>query len=314
MGNVVFGNRPADGLTVEKQLKPIVRKATAEDISKAAHFKSREESTFKTAVVKIAEHKLEMKLVDVEYTFDGSKILFYFTAEGRVDFRELVRVLAGVFRTRIEFRQIGVRDEAKHMGGYGICGRDLCCASFLNDFHPVSVKMAKEQGLSLNPTKISGVCGRLMCCLQYEQETYEEMSKDIPNVGAFVKTPEGDGVVVDQQVLKRQVRVKITDGDSFSFKNFDIDELKVAKKGGSSPNPSQSLNQNSNQNANLNVDFAPKPASKPEKNSNPKPKPNSNQKSEKNEKANSGSKPNPRRNFKNNKSREKSVDKGGKLG
>jgi len=235
MGGVVFGNRPAEGLTVEKQLKPIVRRATSEDISKAAHFKSKEEATFKTALGKIAEHKLDMKLVDVEYTFDGSKILFYFTAEGRVDFRELVRVLAGVFRTRIEFRQIGVRDESKHMGGYGICGRDLCCSSFLNEFHPVSVKMAKEQGLSLNPTKISGVCGRLMCCLQYEQETYEELLKDTPSVGTTVKTPEGNGVVVDLQVLKRQVRVKVTDGDSVSFKNFDITDLKILKKGNPRP-------------------------------------------------------------------------------
>jgi len=229
MGNVVFGNKVIDNLSPDKPIKPVVRKATKDDVSKSEHFRSKEDAAFKTAAAKIAEHNLEMKLVDVEYTFDGSKILFYFTADGRVDFRELVRTLAGMFRTRIEFRQIGVRDESKHMGGYGICGRNLCCSSFLDDFHPVSVKMAKEQGLSLNPTKISGVCGRLMCCLQYEQETYEELLKVTPNVGSIVKTPDGEGVVVDMQVLKGTVKVKFTEGDSTSFKFYDINDLKIVK-------------------------------------------------------------------------------------
>jgi len=231
MGSVVFGNKSADGMKIEKQLKPVTRKATAEDISKAEHFKKKEAETFKTASEKIAEHNLEMKLVDVEYTFDGSKILFYFTAEGRVDFRELVRTLAGVFRTRIEFRQIGVRDESKHMGGYGVCGRNLCCSSFLDEFHPVSIKMAKEQGLSLNPVKISGVCGRLMCCLQYEHEVYEELLKVTPNVGSIVKTLDGEGMVVDVQVLKGMVRVKFVDGDAVSFKPYEIKDLKIIKRG-----------------------------------------------------------------------------------
>ena len=230
MGNVMFGNKVKDNLPPDKPIKPIVRKATADDISKSEHFRSKEEDTFQTAAAKIAEHKLEMKLVDVEYTFDGSKILFYFTADGRVDFRELVRTLAGTFRTRIEFRQIGVRDEAKHMGGYGVCGRNLCCSSFLDDFHPVSVKMAKEQGLSLNPTKISGVCGRLMCCLQYEQETYEELLKVTPNVGSIVKTPDGEGVVVEAQVLKGMVKVKFIEGDSTSFKFYELGDLEVVRK------------------------------------------------------------------------------------
>ncbi|MCL2837465.1 MAG: stage 0 sporulation family protein [Oscillospiraceae bacterium] len=231
MGNVVFGNKSTDGMKIEKQLKSVTRKATAEDISKSEHFKKKEAETFKTASEKIAEHNLEMKLVDVEYTFDGSKILFYFTAEGRVDFRELVRTLAGVFRTRIEFRQIGVRDESKHMGGYGVCGRNLCCSSFLDEFHPVSIKMAKEQGLSLNPVKISGVCGRLMCCLQYEHEVYEELLKVTPNFGSIVKTPDGEGMVVDVQVLKGMVRVKFVDGDAVSFKPYEIKDLKVIKRG-----------------------------------------------------------------------------------
>jgi len=230
MGSVVFGNRQAEKTEVDKPLKTIIRRATNDDISKAAHFKTKENGAFKTAIEKIAEHKLDMKLVDVEYTFDGSKILFYFTAEGRVDFRELVRTLAGVFRTRIEFRQIGVRDESKQMGGYGVCGRHLCCSTFLEEFHPVSVKMAKEQGLSLNPTKISGVCGRLMCCLQYEQDTYEELLKVTPRAGSLVKTPDGNGIVSDVAVLKGMVRVKFTEGEAVSFKSYNIADLKILKK------------------------------------------------------------------------------------
>jgi cell fate regulator YaaT (PSP1 superfamily) len=229
MGTVVFGNREAEKSEIEKPLKSIARRASNDDISKAAHFKGKEEETFKTALEKIHEHNLDMKLVDVEYTFDGSKILFYFTAEGRVDFRELVRTLAGVFRTRIEFRQIGVRDESKHMGGYGVCGRHLCCSTFLDEFHPVSVKMAKEQGLSLNPTKISGVCGRLMCCLQYEQETYEQLLKVTPRVGSIVGTPDGKGVINDVSVLKGMARIKFTDNETTMFKSYNIADLKIIK-------------------------------------------------------------------------------------
>lgn len=171
--------------------------------------KAKEKEAFRICLEKIAKHKMEMNLVNVEYTFDGNKILFYFTADGRLDFRDLVKDLASVFRTRIELRQIGVRDEAKTLGGLGICGRGLCCATYLNDFQPVSIKMAKEQGLSLNPTKISGTCGRLMCCLKYEQEAYEDLLRRVPKVGAVVKTPEGQGVVASVTVLKRLVKVAL---------------------------------------------------------------------------------------------------------
>ena len=178
---------------------------------------------------KIKEHNLNMTLTDVEYKFDNSKILFYFTADGRVDFRELVKDLASIYKTRIELRQIGVRDEVKRIGGNGVCGRELCCCSFLSDFETVSIKMAKEQNISLNPSKISGNCGRLMCCLKYEQEVYEEKLKKLPNIGAIVKTPDGKGEVEGLETLKEIVKVKIKDGEIFKIKKYDAKDITVLK-------------------------------------------------------------------------------------
>ena len=185
-----------------------------------------------TFIKKIAEHKLKMKPIDVEYTFDGSKILFYFSAENRVDFRELVKDLASIYRTRIELRQIGVRDEAKMLGGLGICGRPFCCASFLGEFQPVSIKMAKEQSLSLNPTKISGTCGRLMCCLKYEQDSYEALLKITPKIGAIVETPDGQGIVEDSNLLTGVLKVKLKknpDAPAAPYKREDVKLLKDSK-------------------------------------------------------------------------------------
>ena len=190
-------------------LKPVLRAATQADMRRFEEMRAKERHAMEICQKKIAEHKLEMKLVDAEYAADNAKILFYFTADGRVDFRELVKDLAGVFRTRIELRQIGVRDEAKMLGGIGICGRPFCCSQFLPDFEPVSIKMAKEQGLSLNPTKISGSCGRLMCCLKYEQNVYEELLKLTPKNGALVNTPEGKGTVVEANVLSGVIKVRL---------------------------------------------------------------------------------------------------------
>ena len=181
---------------------------------------------FRSAAEKIIKHRLQMKLVDVEYTFDNSKILFYFTADGRVDFRELVKDLASVFRTRIELRQIGVRDEAKMLGGLGICGRPFCCSSFVGEFQPVSIKMAKEQGLSLNPTKISGTCGRLMCCLKYEQAAYEDLLRNTPRVGALVSTKEGHGVVTEVSLLTGQLKVQLDKSSEKVPKSFDKSEVR----------------------------------------------------------------------------------------
>ncbi len=227
MGKVVIANRMVEEAEIVSPLKPILRIATEGDFKQVEENKEKEKEAFTLAVEKIAEHKLDMKLVDAEYTFDRSKILFYFTADGRVDFRELVKSLASVFRTRIELRQIGVRDEARQLGSYGICGRYLCCSGFLNDFHPVSIKMAKEQGLSLNPTKISGVCGRLMCCLQYEQNAYEDMIKRLPKKGEKVATPDGDGVVADVATLKGNVRVRFQEGeDAVRFENYPVSKLR----------------------------------------------------------------------------------------
>lgn len=208
-GEVVAACRDIPDEKLTAPLKPVLRKATAEDIRRAEENREKERRAMATCQKKIAEHKLDMKLVDAEYAADNSKILFYFTADGRVDFRELVKDLAGVFRMRIELRQIGVRDEAKMLGGIGICGRPFCCAQFLPDFQPVSIKMAKEQGLSLNPTKISGSCGRLMCCLKYEQNTYEELLKLTPRVGAIVSTPEGKGVVTEANTLSGVLKVRL---------------------------------------------------------------------------------------------------------
>ena len=210
-------------------LKEIVRIATPEDMVQVEKNRKKEKEAFSICEEKITLHKLDMKLVDVEYTFDANKILFYFTADGRVDFRELVKDLASVFRTRIELRQIGIRDEAKMLGGIGICGRSLCCNSFLDGFHPVSIKMAKEQGLSLNPTKISGNCGRLMCCLKYEQNCYDEYYKIAPSVGAIVSTPQGKGVVQSVTVLTGTAKVKLDGETEAQVTEFNFKELKILK-------------------------------------------------------------------------------------
>ena len=207
-GEVVMPNRQVEDDKITVPLKSIIRKATPADMKIIEQNKAKEENAFKICQEKILAHKLDMKLVDVECTFDNNKLLFYFTAETRVDFRELVKDLAAVFRTRIELRQIGVRDEAKILGGLGICGREFCCKGFLGEFQPVSIKMAKEQGLSLNPTKISGTCGRLMCCLKYEQDAYEYLLKSTPKVGAYVKTPDFKGYVEEVNLLTGKLKVK----------------------------------------------------------------------------------------------------------
>ncbi|MGN0577801.1 MAG: stage 0 sporulation family protein [Ruminiclostridium sp.] len=231
-GEVVIPNRMVDDSAVVQPLKTIMRVATKEDEKILLENAAKEEEIMKVFTRKIAEHKLDMKPIDVDYTFDGSKILFYFTAESRVDFRELVKDLAAIYRTRIELRQIGVRDEAKMLGGLGICGRAFCCSSFLGEFQPVSIKMAKEQSLSLNPSKISGTCGRLMCCLKYEQDCYEELLKITPKIGAFVETPEGNGVVEDANLLTGVLKVKINgkpDAPAVSVKREEVKIIKDAK-------------------------------------------------------------------------------------
>ena len=200
-GEIALQNREVPDEEIVKPLKRIIRAAGPEDLKTLAENREKEKKAFSICEEKIRAHKLDMKLVEVEYTFDGSKILFYFTADGRVDFRSLVKDLAGTFRTRIELRQIGVRDESKMIGGFGICGRPFCCSTFLGDFQPVSIKMAKEQGLSLNPGKISGTCGRLMCCLKYEQESYDHLLRHTPKVGAVVETHEGRGVGLENNLL-----------------------------------------------------------------------------------------------------------------
>ena len=213
-------------------LKPVLRAATPADMRRFEEMREKERHAMAVCQKKIAEHKLEMKLVDAEYAADNGKILFYFTADGRVDFRELVKDLAGVFRTRIELRQIGVRDEAKMLGGIGICGRPFCCSQFLPDFEPVSIKMAKEQGLSLNPTKISGSCGRLMCCLKYEQNVYEELLKLTPKNGASVNTPEGKGTVVETNVLSGVIKVRLdkaVDSPPITVQREDITILRNSR-------------------------------------------------------------------------------------
>ncbi len=208
-GEVAMENREINDEEIIKPLKPIIRLATEDDLKVVENNRQKEKEAFEICLKKIAAHRLDMKLVDVEYTFDGSKVLFYFTSDGRVDFRELVKDLASVFRIRIELRQIGVRDESKMKGGLGICGREFCCNSFLGDFQPVSIKMAKEQGLSLNPTKISGTCGRLMCCLKYEQNAYEHLLKVTPKVGAIVETPQGKGTVIEANLLKGILKIRL---------------------------------------------------------------------------------------------------------
>lgn len=229
-GKVVVGRRELAQGELTKPIKEVLRLANAEDDAQFASNKEKEKEAYKICMEKIREHDLDMKLVEVEYTFDGSKILFYFTADGRIDFRELVKDLAAVFRTRIELRQIGVRDESKTIGSIGVCGRSLCCSKFLGEFVPVSIKMAKEQGLSLNPSKISGACGRLMCCLKYEQDVYEELLKVTPRQGSLVKTPDGKGTVENVSLLKGVCRV-LLDGSEKTYKDYKVDELTVIKKG-----------------------------------------------------------------------------------
>lgn len=228
-GQVATGNEMVGEDKIVAPLKPIVRVATEEDLKKVAENKEKEKSAFKTCEEKIAKHGLEMKLTEVEYTFDGSKILFYFTADGRVDFRELVKDLASVFKTRIELRQIGVRDEAKMLGGIGICGRPYCCNSYLGEFAPVSIKMAKEQGLSLNPTKISGACGRLMCCLKYEQDSYEHLAKITPKPGALVDTKDGKGVVTESNLISGVVKVRLDRAPEAVPSTYDRKQVKILR-------------------------------------------------------------------------------------
>lgn len=229
IGKVVIADREIDESKMATPLKKVVRKATKEDLESQEKYKSKEPEAFKICKEKIKKYNLEMNLTDVEYKFDGSKILFYFTADGRIDFRDLVKDLASVFKTRIELRQIGVRDEVKRIGGNGICGRELCCCSFLDNFETVSIKMAKEQNIALNPSKISGNCGRLMCCLKYEQDVYSEKISKLPKVGSIVKTPSGEGSVEGVEILKEIVKVKIKDGEDFYYKKFDAKDVKVIK-------------------------------------------------------------------------------------
>lgn len=227
-GHVVLGNREVDEKKVVQPLKPVIRMANKNDEEIEKKNKEKEKEAFKICLEKIKKHDLQMKLIDAEYTFDNNKVLFYFTADGRIDFRELVKDLAAVFKTRIELRQIGVRDETKIMGGVGICGRPLCCHSYLSEFIPVSIKMAKEQNLSLNPTKISGVCGRLMCCLKNEEETYEVLNSKLPSVGDYVTTDDGlKGEVHSVSVLRQTVKVIVTvDRDEKEIRDYKVDQLR----------------------------------------------------------------------------------------
>jgi len=230
-GTVVGDPREIEEDRVVQPLKPVLRIATKRDMEQEAANKQKEKDAFKICLEKIKKHNLEMKLIDAEYTFDNNKVLFYFTADGRIDFRELVKDLAAVFKTRIELRQIGVRDETKIVGGIGICGRALCCHTYLSEFIPVSIKMAKEQNLSLNPTKISGVCGRLMCCLKNEEETYEDLNRRLPNVGDFVTTDDGfKGTVHSVNVLRQLVKVIIEKDDEKEIQEYKVSQLRFRRK------------------------------------------------------------------------------------
>ena len=226
---VVIANKEVSEDRIITPLKPIKRVATDKDKKHYEENKKKEKAAFDIAIKNIKKHKLDMNLINVEYKFDGSKVLFYFTADGRIDFRELVKDLAAIFKTRIELRQIGIRDEIKRIGGCGICGRELCCCAHLSNFETVSIKMAKEQNLSLTPSKISGACGRLMCCLKYEQEVYEEKLSRLPKVGAIVKTEEGEGIVENVETLKELIKVKITLKDETKFKKFHIKDIEIIK-------------------------------------------------------------------------------------
>ena len=226
IGEVVVGKKEVTDEDIVSPLKKVIRKSTMKDRARDERNRELEEKAYDICLEKIDDHGLPMNLIDVEYTFDHNKILFYFTADGRVDFRELVKDLARVFKTRIELRQIGVRDEAKMIGGLGPCGMQTCCSRFLRDFDPISIKMAKKQNLSLNPAKISGLCGRLMCCLKYEAETYKELKKEMPDIGEKVELHVGSGEVVSRNLVKKTVKVDIADGDKQEKLEVDVDDLK----------------------------------------------------------------------------------------
>ena len=229
IGEVVISKREIPDEKITTDLKRIIRLANNRDLKRLEENKIKEKKALENCKEQIKKHKLDMNLVDVEYKFDNSKIIFYFTADGRVDFRDLVKDLAATYKTRIELRQIGVRDEVRKIGGNGVCGRELCCCSFLNNFDIVSIKMAKEQSASLNPSKISGNCGRLMCCLKYEQEAYEEKLKHLPKVGSIVETPDGEGTITSIEVLKEVLRVQFKKDDLTTYKNYKASDVKVIK-------------------------------------------------------------------------------------
>ena len=228
-GEVVIPNRKIEEEKIMEPIKKVIRIATYKDNKHFDYCKKTEKEAFKVCQEKIKKHKLDMNLIDVEYKFDNSKILFYFTADGRIDFRELVKDLAAIYKTRIELRQIGVRDQVKRIGGNGVCGRELCCCTFLRDFEAVSIKMAKEQNISLNPSKISGNCGRLMCCLKYEDNVYTEKLKRLPHVGAIVKTEDGEGEIDSIETLKEVVKVKFKNEEGYSYKKYNAKDIKVIK-------------------------------------------------------------------------------------
>ena len=228
-GEIVVANKEVKEESINNELKKVIRIATEKDKKSYEEYKKKEPEALTKCQEKIEQHGLDMKLIDAEYKFDGSKLIFYFTADGRIDFRDLVKDLAAIFKTRIELRQIGVRDEIRRVGGIGACGRKLCCCSFLGNFETVSIKMAKEQNISLNPSKISGCCGRLMCCLKYEQCVYEEKLKRIPKIGAIVKTNEGNGEVCGIETLKEIIKVKLNDGEESYYKKFNAKDVKIIK-------------------------------------------------------------------------------------
>ena len=228
-GETIIANKEIEEEKLTNPLKNVIRIATDKDKKMYQEYKAKEDKAMKKCEEKIKKHGLEMKLIDCEYKFDGSKLIFYFTADGRIDFRELVKDLAAIFKTRIELRQIGVRDEVKRIGGNGMCGRELCCCTFLGNFETVSIKMAKEQNISLNPSKISGNCGRLMCCLKYEQEVYEEKLKRLPKIGAIVKCEEGTGEVCGIETLKEIIKVKLTDGEDTFYRRYKLEDIEIIK-------------------------------------------------------------------------------------
>ena len=230
LGEVALANKMVEDSEIVSPLKGLVRVATEEDLRRAEQHRQKEKEAFAICSECIEKHDIDMHLVDAEYTFDGAKLMFYFTSDGRVDFRELLKELARIFRTRIDLRQIGVRDEAKMLGGLGICGRPFCCSSFLEEFQPVSIKMAKEQSLSLNPMKISGACGRLMCCLKYEQAAYEDLTKRVPPVGSLVETPDGRGVVTEATLLRERVKVRLDSAPDQPPAEYQANACKILRK------------------------------------------------------------------------------------